>query len=571
MNNTHNIQKGMHELKKAGLTTVTLMSAISIAISGCSGSGGKEQSPQPSAKAEASAKPQDSGTANGMEDGKYDPPITLTTVRAQAPTVKFAEGDSLENNAWTRAYEKEYGIKLKTLWAVDPTQLEQKMNLTIASGEIPDFFQVTPTQFKQLAEADLIADLTDVYNKNASDSIKKLLTEDGEAALKSATINGKLMAIPYTAAAKERSQMVFVRTDWLEKLNLPEPKTFADLLAISEAFTTKDPDGNDKNDTFGLAVDKDFGLLPGFFNSFHAYWGIYVKGADGNLAYSTTQPEMKKAIKQLQDMFKVGQIDPEFGAKNLSKVYETIANGKVGMFYNAPYAGLSPLQAAKDKDPSMEWKAFPILSVDDKPALSQVGVGVSNYWVVRKGVQNPEAVFKLLEFWLKTFYENTSNDIYQQYNTSADGNQVWLLNAMAAYKSYKNIDESLRIIEALDTKDLSKLTPEDKGVYDRILKFQAGDLSNWGWNLMFNKGGTMSVADYYRKNNLYLVNEFITTPLPSMLEKKPVLDKLEFEALTKIILGQSSIDEFDNYVEQWNKQGGDEVVKDVNEWYKTAK
>ncbi len=343
------------------------------------------------------------------------------------------------------------------------------------------------------------------------------------------------------------------------------------LLAISEAFTTKDPDGNDKNDTFGLAVDKDFGLLPGFFNSFHAYWGIYVKGADGNLAYSTTQPEMKKAIKQLQDMFKAGQIDPEFGAKNLSKVYETIANGKVGMFYNAPYAGLSPLQAAKDKDPSMEWKAFPILSVDDKPALSQVGVGVSNYWVVRKGVQNPEAVFKLLEFWLKTFYENTSNDIYQQYNTSADGNQVWLLNAMAAYKSYKNIDESLRIIEALDTKDLSKLTPEDKGVYDRILKFQAGDLSNWGWNLMFNKGGTMSVADYYRKNNLYLVNEFITTPLPSMLEKKPVLDKLEFEALTKIILGQSSIDEFDNYVEQWNKQGGDEVVKDVNEWYKTAK
>ncbi|WP_391573800.1 extracellular solute-binding protein [Cohnella sp.] len=571
MNNTHNIQKGMHELKKAGLTTVTLMSAISIAISGCSGSGGKEQSPQPSAKAEASAKPQDSGTANGMEDGKYDPPITLTTVRAQAPTVKFAEGDSLENNAWTRAYEKEYGIKLKTLWAVDPTQLEQKMNLTIASGEIPDFFQVTPTQFKQLAEADLIADLTDVYNKNASDSIKKLLTEDGDAALKSATINGKLMAIPYTAAAKERSQMVFVRTDWLEKLKFPEPKTFADLLAISEAFTTKDPDGNDKNDTFGLAVDKDFGLLPGFFNSFHAYWGIYVKGADGNLAYSTTQPEMKKAIKQLQDMFKAGQIDPEFGAKNLSKVYETIANGKVGMFYNAPYAGLSPLQAAKDKDPSMEWKAFPILSVDDKPALSQVGVGVSNYWVVRKGVQNPEAVFKLLEFWLKTFYENTSNDIYQQYNTSADGNQVWLLNAMAAYKSYKNIDESLRIIEALDTKDLSKLTPEDKGVYDRILKFQAGDLSNWGWNLMFNKGGTMSVADYYRKNNLYLVNEFITTPLPSMLEKKPVLDKLEFEALTKIILGQSSIDEFDNYVEQWNKQGGDEVVKDVNEWYKTAK
>ncbi|WP_409345017.1 extracellular solute-binding protein [Paenibacillus sp. MBLB4367] len=559
-------------MKRAHLLSVTLLSALSLAISGCSGSVDKGQ-PKDSAKPQDSVKPQASGTAaNGMKDGKYDPPITLTTVRAQQTTVKFAQGDSIENNVWTRAYEKEYGIKLKTLWAVDPNQLEQKMNLTIASGDIPDFFQVNATQFKQLAEAGLIADMTEAYNKHASEGVKKLMTEGGEKVLQSATIGGKLMAIPFTSPTQEGSQMVYVRTDWLQKLNLPEPKTMDDLLKISEAFTTKDPDGNGKNDTYGLAVDKDFSILLGFFNSFHAYYGINIKDANGNLAYSTIQPEMKTALKKLQEMFKAGQIDPEFGAKNATKTYEMIANGKIGMFYNGPYAGLYPLQAAKDKDPSMEWKAFPLASVDGKPAKSQVELGVAGYWVVKKGVKNPEAVLKMLDFWLKTFYENKSDDIYKEFNTSpTDNNQVWLLNAVSAYKSFKNVDESLRIIEALDTKDMSKLTPEDKGVYEKIQKFQAGDRSNWGWNLIFNKGGSMSVADQYRKNNLYLSNEFITTPLTSMIEKGTALTKLESEALTKIILGQSSIDEFDKYVEQWKKQGGDEIVKEINEWYKTTK
>ncbi len=555
-------------MKKVSLLSVTLVCALSLALSGCTSEKGDKGTPQDSSQPQGSSKPQDSGAASGMKDGKYDPPITLSTVRAQQPTVKFAQGDSIENNVWTRAYEKEYGIKLKTLWAVDPTQMEQKMNLTIASGDIPDFFQATATQFKQLAEAGLIADMTEAYNKHASDGVKKLLTEGGDNALKSATIDGKLMAIPFTSPSKEGSQMVYIRTDWLKKLNLPEPKTMDDLLKISEAFTTKDPDDNGKNDTYGLAIDKDFAILTGFFNSFHAYAGIHIKDASGKLTYGTIQPEMKNALRKLQEMFKAGQIDPEFGAKNTTKVYETIANGKIGMFYNGPYAGLFPLQAAKDKDPSMEWKAFPLTSVNGTTAKSQVQLGVSGYWVVKKGVKNPEAVLKMLDFWLKTYYDNKSDDIYKEFNTSpADNNQVWLLNAVSAYKSFKNVDESLRIIEAIDTKDLSKLTPEDKGVHEKIQKFQAGDRSNWGWNLIFNKGGSMSVADHYRKNNLYVSNEFITTPLPSMIEKGAALAKMESEALTKIILGQSSIDEFDKYVEQWKKQGGDEILKDVNEWY----
>ncbi|BBH23487.1 lipoprotein LipO [Paenibacillus baekrokdamisoli] len=561
-------------MKKGNRRLISFMLAtILVVLSACSNSGGDaKQSPSTSNTPTNSETPKVPEPEKPTKDGKYDPPITLTTVRTLESTVKFANGDSMENNVWTRAYEEEYGIKVKTLWAVDWSQWEQKMNLTIASGEIPDFFRVNATQFKQLAEAGMIADLTDVYNENASGSLKSLLNEEGTMALDSATIDGKLMAIPFTSPRREGSQMVYIRTDWLKALNLPEPKTMDDLLKISEAFSTQDPDKNGKQDTYGLAVDKDFALLNGFFNSFHAYPGIMIKDSDGNLTSGVIQPEVKSALAKLQEMFKAKQIDPEFGAKDITKVFEMIANGKIGMMYYAYYAGLYPLQAAKDKNPSMEWKAFPIMSVDSNPAKSQVTLGVDSYWVVKKEVEHPEAVLKMLDFWVKTFYENTSDEIYQKFNTTPeDGNQVWLLNNIAAYKAFKNVDESLRIIKALDSKDTSKLNPEDKGVYEKILKFQSGDLTNWGWNLIFNKGQSLSISDYYRTNNLYINDEFTTSPLESMVEKSPVLAKMQAETFTKIILGQSPVNEFDNFTKQWLGLGGKEILADVNQWYKTKK
>ena len=39
-----------------------------------------------------------------------------------------------------------------------------------------------------------------------------------------------------------------------EKLGLPQPKSWDDIQALAKAFTTQDPDGNGKNDTYGFIV-----------------------------------------------------------------------------------------------------------------------------------------------------------------------------------------------------------------------------------------------------------------------------------------------------------------------------
>ena len=43
------------------------------------------------------------------------------------------------------------------------------------------------------------------------------------------------------------------------------------------------------------------------------------------------------------------------------------------------------------------------------------------------------------------------------------------------------------------------------------------------------------------------------------------LKKMEEETFAKIIMGKADISEFDTFVENWKKQGGDQILKEINE------
>src|SRR5204862_288667 len=109
------------------------------------------------------------------------------------------------------------------------------------------------------------------------------------------------------------------------KLGITAPTNMADVLEISKRFTVDDPDGNGIADTFGLCMDKDlFGAiagLQGFFNGYHAYPGIWFD-QDGKLIYGSVQPEMRDALLALQKMYADGQIDREFGVKDINAITE---------------------------------------------------------------------------------------------------------------------------------------------------------------------------------------------------------------------------------------------------------
>ncbi|MBO9605203.1 MAG: extracellular solute-binding protein [Paenibacillaceae bacterium] len=554
----------MKRASKAAAASVLLAATV---LSACSQNKEKE----PAASAQTTTKPSPAASAAAAGSGKYDPPIELTAVNfTYGASTKFGPGDDVNNNPWTRYLKDTLGISVKTLWEVPSAELEQKTNLMIASGDLPDFFLVTAAQLVQLEKANLIEDMTNVYKQYAPDNVKQVMEQAGKEVVEAATIKGKLMAIPFTGVAKESVPVLWVREDWMKKLNLPEPKTMQDVLTISDAFTNKDPDGNGQKDTFGLAFDKDFTRSEGFLNGFHAYRGIWTKDKNGQLAYSSVQPEMKTALAKLQEMYKSGQLDKEFGVKANAKVNEDIGANKVGMMYGGLTSGIAPL-AGLTKDAA--WKSYPAPSADGQPALLQHPLNTFyGFWVVKKGAKHPEAVLKLAGEWIKLFYTNTSDDLFKKYN--ADGNISYWMNApVKMYKSFKNAEISVHLEPLLKaggqptTDQLAKLTPEERQEFDYIQKFKAGDKSLWGWASRSDLGGAGSIVNEYIANNRFMPNLFTAPPTPAMVQKNANLQKMELEVFTKIILGEP-VSLFDQFVGDWKKLGGDDITKEVNDWYK---
>ncbi len=554
-------------------TTALLLATVLSACSG--GNNGNQASSSSSAPAESSAAASGSATESSAPAidplGKYDPPIEVTAIRPYDEMTKFVEGQNADNNEWISVYEEKLGIKLKHAWTFQGPgeQYDQKLNVAIASNDLADIMAVNPNQMKQMVEAGQLEDISGVYEGTASEFVKTSMNADGGVSLKSATFDGKLMGIPRLGSDIDNVALLWVRTDWLEKLGLPEPKTMSDVLAISKAFTTQDPDGNGKADTSGLALTKDleggFAGFEGFLNGYHAYFNIWIKDASGKLVNGNIQPEMKAALAEMQRMYKDKEIDKEFGTKDGTKVAEAVTSGKIGMYYGQMWTPLWPLQGGKDLDPNMQWRPFAITSVDDKPALGQVPFSVNQYYVVKKGAKNPEAAIKMLNLWFDMRYDHPYQE--EVYGATKDGIETFKHSLIAGAPITYNIDKYRTITPRLDSKDPSGLKPDVQLIYDDIMRYREGDNKGWGNERVFGPEGSFTVIEKYLETNSILRNEFYGAPTATIGEKGATLMTLLKETFTKIIMGAAPIDDFDKFVTDWKKLGGDQITQEINDWY----
>jgi len=311
-------------------------------------------------------------------------------------------------------------------------------------------------------------------------------------------------------------------------------------------------------------------------NGYHAYENIWMEDGNGGLMNSDIQPEMKQALAALQDMFKKGLIDPEFAVKDTEKAAELIYDGSIGMVFGASWTPAQLVQGAvKDGKVVQEWGVFPIPSVDNKPTLNQIGLGVDEYYVISRQAKHPEGVIKLLNQWIVV--DNTMNPTDEQkiYLYGKDkqekGNNYWLLNPLRVGKQMDNNGEILP--KAIETKDPSILqTADQKGRYERAMKFIDGsDINMWWEVLISGPNGAVSHNPKIQQNKEYLQNKFYGAPTPTMADRQEILTKKRDEIFIKIIMNQVSVDEFDTFVEEWKKLGGDEITKEVNEWYQSMK
>lgn len=505
--------------------------------------------------------------------GKYEPAIEINAVRSLDGTVKFEPGnplrESLEKNAVAKAFEEQYGIKFKYLWTPPDDQYEAKWNVAIASKDIPDMGYVSLKNLKMLVDGGLAEDMTEVVDKYASPLYAKALTDDGGIAKMYNTFSGRLMGLPVTGFQPDDQQLLFVRADWLKKLNLPEPKTIDDVYNIADAFVKNQAGGTG---TIGLAASKDIVQgscsLGGFLNGYHAYYDIWMKDSSGNLVYSTIQPEMKNALLKLQDMYKAGLLDQEFAVKDFGKAAESIAAGKVGMTYGIFWAPLFKMNDNIAADKEADWKVYPIPSVDSNPVVPQASASPNpntGYFFVRKGFKNPEAAVRIANIQLKL---NSAEELVAA--GIPNDNDGWMYHKYFLIPNFGppfiNADTQLKISEALRTGDDSKLDTNTKDTVENIKKALAGDRTQLPTMLVFGENSTYSIINKYRNEQNYITNAYKTLTTQTMDEKGQNMKLKLDEMILSVIMG-APVDEFDKAVESWKIMGGDEITREVNDWY----
>lgn len=498
--------------------------------------------------------------------GKFDPPIEVSVVGTTGTNVLFADGESINDNIMTRTYKDILGIQFVNKWVSDASQTVEKMNLSINTNNLPDISKVDVNQLHRMIKQDQLADLTEAYEKYASPLLRKAMEYGGGEGFEAASVDGKIYGMPVPVDYFENAAIMYIRQDWLDKLKLQAPKTIDELVTVATAFAQQDPDGNNKADTYGIALDNTLGMaFDGVAAAYKGYRAIWIKDGEGKLAYGSVQPEMKAALAKLQELYKAKAIDPEFGAKDWGKAADDIGAGKGGIYFGAFWQPLYPLSTTKTHTPESDWTAYPIPAGADGTIVPKRPTNVYNWMVARKGMANPEALVKSMNLWAEMWIEGGKyNDLFYKEIQGSDKYKGKEIHQYA--KPYffddpgKNMVIGKQFKAAMEKDDGSLVThPDGKWKWDAYKNNEPN-----GWAFMKYLSESESVLEQYGEN--FVHQSFLGAPTDTMVKRLANLNKIEFETFTKIIMGTSNIDEFDKFVKQWKQLGGDAITEEVNAW-----
>jgi putative aldouronate transport system substrate-binding protein len=574
------------KMKRHLLKTMLLMTVLALILSACAAPAQPEPAQQPAAPAEpaqpaepaapAAPAPEEETPAYNWgpwrDTDPYSPfpeKVSMVLVKGgQESASLLPEGETIEDNRALQYIEDTLNIDITFSWVVPSDSYSDKLNLAIASGEIPDVMIVDALQLQQLSEAGVLEDLTPYIEKYGNQDILENYAQTEGAALDAATVDGKIMGIPNVQPQADAPIMVFVRQDWLDKLGLEGPETVDDVEAIAKAFMEQDPDGNGEKDTYGLTgtlipvqVPSNLHGFDAIFNAYGAFPTLFYRNADGEVVYGSVQPEVKEALGRLAQMYKDGIIDPEFATKDTGKSNEIIVGGKGGVMMGPWWIPWWPLNDSVSNDPTANWQPFVLKDKNGNYTFS-MGAYTYSYVVVKKGYAHPEAAIKIL---------NVQNDLSYGLNDAPqyypNFNEIWTTLFPIPFlieQPYVVERMGREYQEALDgTLDPATFSEAMKLEFEQIQKDIAdprSDPANWATRMARLDAALLLAAGY---------EEVRTDPYAARIYPTdmnwPSLKKMEEETILQIITGAKSLDDFDTFVQQWYDSGGQELLDKINQ------
>ncbi|MBD2872487.1 extracellular solute-binding protein [Paenibacillus arenilitoris] len=580
-------------LKKGSKLSLVFILALSGVLTACSNGGQSDNGSSANGANTGNSNRAESTVLDNPANFKFDPPVTIRTANTFAENQNdFKSGESFEDNMHTRWMRETMGIDVQFDFVVPKWEdYKTKIRLLLAGKKrLPDVINTQTDLAIDLINANAVMPLNEHMDKYLSPEMKALYDKYPQA-FAPVTRDGKIYGLPEFFAMDE-GPVMWVRADWLENLGMKAPTTLDEFSELLRAFTEDDPDRNGANDTVGLAIS----LIDGPYNwmatgdpiagmfSDHIPVGynmqeFWTENENGELEFGTIAPEQKTFLQQMHDWMKAGYIDPEAGIKDPAKAGEMAASGKAGIIFGPYWMAGWPLKDAGG------FKAFPIPAGPD----GNVGRGekalVANYKMLNKDFEHPEAYFA---YWGKIyatnfgesdpyFDESIAKGWHEGYDYVIHDGQVvggkYEERGVPEEKWPKPGDPTV----GYSVKWPITNTPFVPYLIDASLeKFNNdpnAEINNWTDGQVASQNAEQLDAAMVRisQNEQAVFNLFTGAPTKTMLAKQEMLLKLMKESYLKIIYGDEPIEYFDEFVDQWKKSGGEDIIKEVNEWYASSK
>ncbi|QNK57071.1 extracellular solute-binding protein [Paenibacillus sp. PAMC21692] len=515
---------------------------LCLVLTACSTGGNNPSKPSTGDQPSASNSPSASETS-GNGDNARRQKFTINAIDFRNPAaIPPATGRGLD------MINEKFNIDYKPQFVVINDYM-QKLSANVASGEVPDIMTMEGpiANFYKWAKQGAFLPLNDYIDKYPT---LKLVPD---YVWKSMTLDGQIYAIPRYFPSSYLGSPI-IRKDWLDKLGLKAPTNYEELKEVAIAFTKNDPDGNNKDDTYGMAISEY--VNPAY--ELGGYWEFrswYHQDEEGNYIPNFISDTRKEHVAWLADLEKEGALTPNSAVVNATQATNDFFSGKAGIWISSP-RGMD--EAAFNEllkiNPNAKIEPIePFVAPDGEQGFMAYKAYYGMTMLSAELADDPDKLHRVLEFldFGRTFYpldeRNKSNPDYDwMYGNEGTGYTVedGTAKAESAEKGLAPINFYID--------GLMWAPSDDANEYSRTYKSPAA------------KELAQKLEEMH-KNTKHFINPIYQIFSDTYISKGSELDMFLYEEQTKMIFGQRPISDWDKMVQEWRDKGGAQMIKEVNE------
>lgn len=347
----------------------------------------------------------------------------------------------------------------------------------------------------------------------------------------------------------------FVRTDWLTKLGMEKPTTLEEYKEMLRRFTEEDPDGNGKNDTWGLIADKN-----GNFELFAGPFGLPLNDwfeENGQLAYGSTHPRMKDALAFATEVYKAGYIHPDSTTMDSKTKEQLMSSGVIGLWHGVSSGNANIMKALREVVPTAANEVLPV------PVAAGVEKGISSIARIIENVDNkPKSISGVLAMSAKV-PEDTRQKLasFVDWHYSDEGNAAITYGVESdSYK--KEGDKYIIDTEKYNLDKLRQIGAWDVYTYTGYIAQRNNWYQLWDEQTVANMTNTAWSA--------WPKQVYFVTPKGEQIEFE--VEAKRVEIFQQVVSGTMTVEEgWTKWLAEFERLGGADWTKEMQEEFAARK